>query len=142
MGQIFNRIKTIFNSYANSTKKIDIDNIFKDELKEIIDSLGDNLDKKEQNNGNSNEKTNSKKQYQKESVNNPFEKNEVTNAYYTLGIKESASIGEIKSAYKKLIKQYHPDLVQNLNKDEQLKASQKAKEINKAYSILEKIRNF
>ena len=50
--------------------------------------------------------------------------------YETLGISEGASESEIKKAYRKLARQYHPDV----NKDP--KAEEKFKEINSAYEIL------
>ena len=50
--------------------------------------------------------------------------------YKTLEISESASASEIKKAYRKLARQYHPDV----NKDP--KAEEKFKEINAAYEIL------
>ena len=58
------------------------------------------------------------------------------NPYEVLGVKPNATQGEIKSAYRKLIKQYHPDKfgdnpLQNL-------AQEKMIEINKAYDILTK----
>lgn len=55
---------------------------------------------------------------------------EQTNLYEVLGVKEDASQAEIKSAYRKLVKQYHPDL----NKSEE--AAEKIKEINNAYEVL------
>jgi molecular chaperone DnaJ len=51
--------------------------------------------------------------------------------YTTLGVSRSASSDEIKTAYKKLAKQYHPDL----NKDNKT-AETKFKEINEAYRVL------
>jgi curved DNA-binding protein len=50
--------------------------------------------------------------------------------YETLGINDNASISEIKKAYKKLAKKYHPDL----NKTKE--AEEKFKEINGAYEVL------
>ena len=50
--------------------------------------------------------------------------------YETLGVSESSSADEIKKAYRKLARQYHPDV----NKDES--AIDKFKEINAAYEVL------
>lgn len=52
------------------------------------------------------------------------------NYYDILGVGKDASPEEIKSAYRKLAKQYHPDI----NKEEG--ASEKFKEINEAYECL------
>ncbi|SFV70551.1 DnaJ-class molecular chaperone CbpA [hydrothermal vent metagenome] len=50
--------------------------------------------------------------------------------YKTLGVNEHASADEIKKAYRKLARKYHPDV----NKDES--AVEKFKEINAAYEVL------
>lgn len=50
--------------------------------------------------------------------------------YETLGVDKSAGDAEIKSAYRKLAKQYHPDI----NKEPG--AAEKFKEIGEAYSVL------
>lgn len=50
--------------------------------------------------------------------------------YSILGVDKSASEDEIKSAYRRLAKKYHPDL----NKTPE--AAEKFKEINEAYSVL------
>ncbi|MEG1527833.1 MAG: molecular chaperone DnaJ [Clostridia bacterium] len=51
--------------------------------------------------------------------------------YGCLGVDKNASEDEIKSAYRRLAKKYHPDLNPN-NKD----AAEKFKECNEAYSVL------
>ncbi len=51
--------------------------------------------------------------------------------YETLGVEKSASAEEVKSAYRKMAKQYHPDL--NKGNDE---AAHKFKEVNEAYQVL------
>ena len=51
--------------------------------------------------------------------------------YKTLGVDKNASADEIKSAYRKLAKQYHPDLHPGDNA-----SAEKFKEINEAYSVV------
>ena len=53
------------------------------------------------------------------------------NYYEILGVDKKASAADIKSAYRKLVKQYHPDLHPN---DPQ--AAAKFKEINEANEVL------
>ena len=51
--------------------------------------------------------------------------------YQLLGVAENASADDIKKAYRKLAKQYHPDANQN-----DPKAAERFKEIGEAYSVL------
>ncbi len=55
----------------------------------------------------------------------------VKNLYQVLGVNKDATENEIKSAYRKLARKYHPDL----NKDDK-NAAEKFKEISCAYDIL------
>lgn len=64
---------------------------------------------------------------------------ELQKAYSVLGIEPSASIDEIKSQKKKLLKRYHPDLYANQGEEMIKKATNKAQSINRAYEII--IRN-
>lgn len=61
------------------------------------------------------------------------------NPYEVLGIKEGASIDEIKKAYRELVKKYHPDRYM----DNPLSglAEEKLREINEAYDYLMKNAN-
>ena len=56
------------------------------------------------------------------------------NPYEVLGVREGASEAEIKAAYKKLVKKYHPDRYAN-NPLADL-AEEKMQEINQAYDML------
>jgi len=54
----------------------------------------------------------------------------VKDYYATLGIAKGASQADIKKAYKKLVKKYHPD------KTDSPEAHEKFKEVSEAYSVL------
>lgn len=56
--------------------------------------------------------------------------------YTTLGIARGASRDEIRSAYRRLVAQYHPDKVSHLGKEFQEIAHQKLIAIQQAYELL------
>ncbi len=56
--------------------------------------------------------------------------------FQILGIDENSDLSEIKSAYRKLVKIYHPDNNQNLNETEKKEHVAKFLEIQQAYEIL------
>ena len=61
-------------------------------------------------------------------------------AYRILGLSESASVDEIKKAYRKLVITYHPDKVQHLGPELQKGAKDKFQKIQEAYDTIKKQR--
>lgn len=59
-----------------------------------------------------------------------------TNYYQILGVSETASLTEIRTAYRDLIRQTHPDLLQQKGITEQQAGSEKTRILNDAYSVL------
>jgi DnaJ like chaperone protein len=59
-----------------------------------------------------------------------------------LGVDENATMSEVKKAYRKLVKEYHPDKIasQGMPKEYEDFANQKVSEINEAYEYLKKIK--
>lgn len=66
----------------------------------------------------------------------PVVEEEPPGPHKILGVSRSASLAEIKAAYRKQIKQCHPDRFATLNKDWQQMAEQRAKTVNAAYRTL------
>jgi DnaJ like chaperone protein len=68
----------------------------------------------------------------------------IQQAYATLGIKESAPDAEVKKAYRKLVKQYHPDKLVSRGLPEEMmeKAKARVREINGAYDQIKQTRGF
>jgi DnaJ like chaperone protein len=59
-------------------------------------------------------------------------------AYKILEINASATQAEIKAAYRKMAKKYHPDKVLHLGKEHQKGAEEKFRKVQEAYEQLQK----
>ena len=68
----------------------------------------------------------------------------LSQAYATLGLKSEASPDEIKLAYRRLIKQYHPDKLasKSVSSAELARATEKTREITVAYERIREARGF
>jgi DnaJ like chaperone protein len=66
--------------------------------------------------------------------------NSSENAYKILEIEKSATVNEIKKAYRKMAKKYHPDKVEHLGEEHKKGAEEKFKQVQKAYEQLQKER--
>ena len=72
----------------------------------------------------------------------PPDSTEIANAYAALGVSESDSDADIKTAYRKLISEYHPDKLsgQGLPDNMIAMATQRSQEIHAAYNLIKKVR--
>jgi DnaJ like chaperone protein len=61
-------------------------------------------------------------------------------AYKSLEIEPTATDDDIKKAYRRMAKKYHPDLVNELGEDVKKSATEKFRSINEAYESLKKER--
>ena len=66
----------------------------------------------------------------------------IDKAYETLGIAKDATNNEIKKQYRKLVKQYHPDVITGKGAEQSIidEATNKLQEINEAYELIKKDR--
>lgn len=64
------------------------------------------------------------------------------NAYKILEITKDATVDDIKAAYRKMAKKYHPDRVIHLGPEHQKGAVEKFRQVQDAYEKLRKERNF
>ncbi len=62
----------------------------------------------------------------------------ISDAYKLLGVNKSDEMSVIKKAYRKLVRQYHPDIIKSQGKDEAYmqEATAKTQEINQAYEMI------
>lgn len=63
-------------------------------------------------------------------------------AYKILGVKEEDDMDTIKKAYRKLVREYHPDIISSQEKDESYieEATAKTQEINQAYQVIKELK--
>lgn len=67
--------------------------------------------------------------------------NEVDSAYKILEIKKSATNNEVKKAYRKMVKKYHPDKLRNLGPEHMKGAEDKFRQVQHAYEHIQKERD-
>ena len=62
----------------------------------------------------------------------------LTEAYNILGVNEGDDLSTIKKTYRKLVREYHPDIIKSQDKDETYieEATAKTQEINQAYQLV------
>lgn len=63
-------------------------------------------------------------------------------AYTILGVKEGDDMNTIKKRYRKLVREYHPDIISSQDKDETYieEATAKTQEINQAYQVVKELK--
>jgi DnaJ like chaperone protein len=66
--------------------------------------------------------------------------NEVDSSYKILEIDKSASDGDVKTAYRKMVKKYHPDKLRNLGPEHIKGAEDKFRQVQRAYEHIQKER--
>jgi preprotein translocase subunit Sec63 len=63
---------------------------------------------------------------------------QTSSPYELLGVEPDASQQQIRAAYQRLVRQYHPDRVANMAPEIRQLAEQRTKEINAAYEQLDR----
>ena len=129
MGQLLNRLYNLAKSKITetnyTTNDVFVDNS-DDELKKQIDELS--RDKRAEHFGRNESRQDTYRQKMTKET-----------AFKILEVSPKADFDEIKKAYRKKILEYHPDRVASLGKDLIETAERKTREINQAYSFLEKL---
>ena len=66
----------------------------------------------------------------------------IDEAYKILGVNESDDLTLIKKTYRKLVRQYHPDIIKSQDKDDSYmeEATAKTQEINQAYEVIKEMK--
>lgn len=129
--QLFNRAMRIAKSYISereSSTSIGLEPTPEnddDELRRMIDELSDNSDDQRQDDEpRHNAATENARQMSK------------ADARLILEVTPDSTTDEIKAAYRKKMKEYHPDKVSGLGADLRKLAQKKSQQINEAYEIL------
>ena len=73
-------------------------------------------------------------------INSKQETMSLGEAYKVLGVNENDDMNSIKKSHRKLVREYHPDIIQSQDKDETYieEATAKMQEINQAYQLIKK----
>ncbi len=71
-----------------------------------------------------------------------FTTSRLTLSLQVLGLTKNASIPQIKAAYRKLVKENHPDRFRNLGEVHMEKANDRLIQINRAYEYIQKVKRF
>lgn len=166
MGQLFNRIKNFAKSQFESNSQItEVEPLLTSDderLKKLIDELTVNSnakfeqmdfeftkkayqEKKKASSGSqsqSNKYTSSQNNNSQNKSNSNYRSssNKMQIHFETLGITPNASNEEVKQAYKKKIKEFHPDKFINANPQLVIEAQQKTHKIVEAYQKIKEIR--
>lgn len=91
---------------------------------------------------NKKEKTKTKAKSKKKSYAFNYSRTNTFQYYLILGINKNATNAQIKTAYRKKVKENHPDLYRNASEMEQNLAKERIRKINKAYEELQRIKKF
>ncbi len=68
-------------------------------------------------------------------------KKDIRNAYLVLGVSSKSSEEELRKAYRKMVKKYHPDKLQGVSDDIVKMANKKFQAVKDAYELIKKNRN-
>jgi len=77
-----------------------------------------------------------------DSLKNKPQSMSLSEAYKILGVNENDELNTIKKVYRKLVRQYHPDIIKSQDKDDEYmeEATAKTQEINQAYEVIKEDR--